>query len=95
MEIPHKVEEEDANTWVATDYWTQYGTKIGASDLFFLEPIHMIMAWYLQQYDGPEGAAIKGHFRFQDIGEWGITIREYYTDGSLYCEHRLYVKEKK
>jgi hypothetical protein len=88
--------DKDANTWVATDYWTHYGSKIGTSDLFYREPIHVVLASYLENYDGPKGDAGKGYFRLEDVGPGGITVREFYGDGTLFCEHRIYliVKEK-
>lgn len=90
------VSEEDANTWVATDYWSQYGFKIGTTDLFFKEPLHVVLASYLEKYDGPESSRPGGYFRLEDVGSGGITVQEFYENGTRYCEHRIYliVKEE-
>lgn len=98
MDTPCACKEEDATTWVATDYWSQYGVKVGTNDLFFCAPIHVVLVYYLQQYGGPDGHAEEGYFRFQDTGVGGpeITLQEFYENGTLFCERRFYVvvKEK-
>jgi len=91
-------------TWIASTYYTEYGTKIGVCDTDTEDPPHQVLAAYLVRFQGgfqpgPNAGINKENKKYipnyiviTDFNAGGVTLQEMRCkDDSLFAEHRIYL----
>ena len=85
-------------TWIASTYYTEYGTKIGSADKFEDRPPHAVVGDFLLRFQR-EGHGINmnpvllpNYIVIIEANEGGVTLQEKrQEDKTLFAEHRFYV----